>query len=208
MLTLVAAVRQRWAGVVRVSSDVAVIVGSLRKNSLTRKTAGVLQDLAPSGMRLEIVEIGKLPLYNQDEEASPPQAWKVFRERVGRAQAVLFVTPEYNRSLPGSIKNALDVGSRPYGESVWDGKPAAVVSVSPGALGAFGANHHLRQSLVFLNMPVLQQPEVYLGRISELLDKEGNLVSESTREFLSGFMEAFQTWIETVSHKLANATAS
>jgi chromate reductase len=154
-------------------------------------------------MELQVVEIGKLPLYNQDEEESPPQAWLDFRERIGRADAALFVTPEYNRSIPGTIKNAIDVGSRPYGESAWEGKPAAVVSVSPGALGAFGANHHLRQTLVFLKMPVHQQPEVYLGRISELLDKDGNLTSESTREFLSGFMQAFQSWIETVTRKPA-----
>ncbi len=184
--------------------DVAVIVGSLRRNSLSRKTANVLAGLAPPGMDLEIVEIGKLPLDNQDLEESPPQTWVDFRERIGRADAVLFVTPEYNRSVPGTIKNAIDVGSRPYGEGAWEGKPAAVVSVSPGALGAFGANHHLRQSLVFVNMPVLQQPEVYLGRISELLDKEGKLTSESTREFLSGFMQAFKSWIETLTRRPAS----
>jgi chromate reductase len=187
------------------SMDVAMIVGSLRKNSFTRKVAGALQDIAPQEMRLEAVDIGKLPLYNQDLEDSPPQEWIDFRKRIKRVDAVLFVTPEYNRSMPAPIKNAIDVGSRPYGESAWDGKPAAVASVSPGALGAFGAHHHLRQSLVFLNMPVLQQPEVYLGGIVELLDQDGNLTSEDTRVFLSQFMHAFRDWIEVVTRKPASA---
>jgi len=144
--------------------------------------------------------------YNEDHEQDVPPAWTQFRNALRDKDAVLFVTPEYNRSVPGAIKNALDVGSRPYGESSWEGKPAGVVSVSPGALGAFGANHHLRQSLVFLNMPVLQQPEVYLGRVSELLDKEGNLTSEGTREFLSDFLVAFQQWIETNARRPLAAT--
>src|SRR2546430_4264570 len=134
--------------------DIAVLVGSLRKESFTSKTAGALIEVARSSLKLEIVEIGRLPLYNQDLEGdSVPEAWAEFRERLAKADGVIFATPEYNRSVPGVLKNAIDVGSRPYGRSVWDKKPAAVVSVSPGAIGAFGANHHLRQSLVFLNMP-------------------------------------------------------
>lgn len=145
--------------------DVAVLVGSLRKESLTRKVAHALMTLAPQDLKLEIVEIGNLPLYNPDlDTAEPPAAWVSFRDRMRTAQAVLFATPEYNRSVPGALKNAIDVGSRPYGKSVFDRKPAGVVSVSPGALSAFGANHHLRQSLVFLNMPTLQQPEAYLDK--------------------------------------------
>jgi chromate reductase len=144
--------------------DVAVIVGSLRKGSLNRLAARALATLAPAGLALEEVEIRALPLYDQDLETdAPPAAWTAFRDRVRRCDAVLFVTPEYNRSVPGALKNALDVGSRPYGRSAWAGKPAAIVSVSPGALGAFGANHHLRQSLVFLDMPAMQQPEAYVG---------------------------------------------
>src|SRR5215469_16206715 len=137
---------------------VAVLVGSLRKESFNRKMANALIAMAPAPLKLEIVEIRQLPLYNQDDDATPPAPSVAFKARVQRADAVLFVTPEYNRSVPGVLKNAIDIASRPYGKSSFDGKPAAVISVSPGGAGGFGANHHLRQSLVFLNMPVLQQP--------------------------------------------------
>jgi chromate reductase, NAD(P)H dehydrogenase (quinone) len=126
--------------------DVAVFVGSLRKESINRKLAKALAELAPSSLKLEIVEIGQLPLYSQDDDQNPPQAYTEFRARVKAADAVLFVTPEYNRSVPGVLKNALDVASRPYGQSAWNGKPGAVISASPSAIGGFGANHHLRQS--------------------------------------------------------------
>lgn len=177
--------------------SVAVFVGSLRKASFNRKIAKALIGLAPETLKLDIVEIGDLPLYNQDldEEGTPPQAWTAFRDKVAGFEAVLFVTPEYNRSVPGVLKNALDVGSRPYGKSVWSGKPGAVVSVSPGALAAFGANHHLRQSLVFLDVPTLQQPEAYIGNVASLLDDDGKLTKEDTRKFLGGFMEKFAAWI-------------
>ncbi len=179
------------------SSSVAVFVGSLRKASFNRKIAHALIGLAPDSLRLEIVEIGDLPLYNQDfdDEGAPPAAWTAFRDKVRGFEAVLFVTPEYNRSVPAVLKNALDVGSRPYGKSVWSGKPGAVVSVSPGAIGGFGANHHLRQSLVFLDIPTLQQPEAYVGGVSGLLDDDGNLAKDETRKFLAGFMERFAAWI-------------
>lgn len=124
--------------------DVAVIVGSLRKASINRMVANALAELAPAGLKLGIVEIGQLPLYNQDGDDDPPAEWTAFRERVRAADSVLFVTPEYNRSVPAALKNALDVGSRPYGKSAWSGKPGAVVSASPGGIGGFGANHHLR----------------------------------------------------------------
>ncbi|MBV9969199.1 MAG: NAD(P)H-dependent oxidoreductase [Xanthobacteraceae bacterium] len=180
--------------------DVAVIVGSLRKGSYNRMMARALASLAPPSLALEIVEIGMLPLYNQDEDenADPPPAWVAFRERIRRADAVLFVTPEYNRSVPAPLKNAIDVGSRPYGKSAWDGKPAAIVSVSPGAIGAFAANHHLRQSLVFLNMPPLQQPEAYIGGAATLFDGAGKVTNAGTAEFLKKFMQAFAAWIEKV----------
>lgn len=179
------------------SRDVAVIVGSLRRDSINRKIANILIGLAPDSLRPQIVEIGDLPLYNMDLDTdSPPAAWTGFRERMRRAQAVLFVTPEFNRSVPGALKNAIDVGSRPYGSSIWSGKPAAVVSASPGAIGGFGANHHLRQSLVFLDMPVLQQPEAYLSGADKLLDSHGALANEGTREFLAKFMRTFAAWIE------------
>lgn len=176
--------------------DVAVVVGSLRKDSLNRKVAKALAQLAPANLKLEIIEIGDLPLYSEDiDHDSPPAAYAAFRERIRRADAVLFVTPEYNRSVPGVLKNAIDVGSRPYGKSAWNGKPCAVVSASPGAIGGFGANHHLRQSLVFLNMPVLQQPEAYLGGAGSFFDEAGQL-SEKTRPFLQSIIDAFVGWIE------------
>ena len=179
------------------SRDVAVLVGSLRRESFTRRVAVALSRLAPPTLKPEIIEIGDLPLYNQDlETAEPPVPWTRFRERLRAAEAVLFATPEYNRSVPAVLKNAIDVGSRPYGKSVFGGKPAAVVSVSPGALGGFGANHHLRQSLVFLDMPTLQQPEVYLGGAANLVDEQGNITNDGTREFLTRFMATFASWIE------------
>lgn len=177
--------------------EVAVLVGSLRKDSWSRKVAVSLATLAPEPLRLECIEIGQLPLYNQDDEANPPAPWTDFRRNVRSADAVLFVTPEYNRSVPAALKNALDVGSRPYGESVWDRKPGAVVSASPGAIGAFGANHHLRQSLVFLNVPTMQQPEAYIGNVASLFDASGKLLSDTTREFLQRFMQSFASWINT-----------
>jgi chromate reductase len=179
--------------------DVIVIVGSLRRASFSRRTANALRTLAPASLALEIVEIGQIPLYNADLEEQPPQEWLDFRDRVRRADAVLFVTPEYNRSVTGALKNAVDVGSRPYGQSAWDGKPAAIVSVSQGLLGAFGANHHLRQALVFVNMPTLQQPEVYLSRVGDLLDENDQLTNEGTRDFLQKFLEAFDAWIVGVA---------
>jgi chromate reductase len=174
---------------------VCVLVGSLRKASFNGMLAKALISLAPSSMKLDIVEIGQLPFYNEDlDTAAPPAPWTAFRQRVKAADAVLFVTPEYNRSVPAVLKNALDVGSRPYGSSVWDRKPAAIVSGSPGAIGGFGANHHLRQSLVFLNLPTMQQPEAYVGRVDKLFDEHGKFVSDGPRKFLQEFMQAFSNW--------------
>ena len=179
--------------------NVCVLVGSLRKASFNRMLANELIWLAPSSLKLDIVEIGQWPLYNEDmETAAPPAPWTVFRQRVKAADAVLFVTPEYNRSVPAVLKNALDAGSRPYGSSVWDRKPGAIVSSSPGAIGAFGANHHLRQSLVFLNVPTMQQPEAYVSHVDKLFDEHGKLVSDGTRKFLLDYMQAFARWVETV----------
>jgi chromate reductase len=175
---------------------VAVIVGSLRKESFNRKLAVALQAIAPASLALEIVEIGQLPLYNQDDDANPPPPSAAFKEKIAAADAVLFVTPEYNRSVPGVLKNAIDIASRPYGKSAWDGKPGAVISVSPGAIGAFGANHHLRQSLVFLNVPTLPQPEAYIGGAADLFDAAGALKKPETKAFLEKFLGAFAQWIE------------
>jgi chromate reductase, NAD(P)H dehydrogenase (quinone) len=180
---------------------VAVFVGSLRKHSYSGMTAKVLAGLAPAGLQLEVVQIGQLPLYNQDGDDAGVAApeWVAFREKVKAADAVLFVTPEYNRSIPGGLKNAINVASRPYGHSAWEGKPGAIVSVTPGAMGGFGANHHLRQCCVFLNIPVMHQPEAYLGGAATLFDQEGNITNEGTRKFLQKFMEAFAAWIELLA---------
>lgn len=175
--------------------DIAVFVGSLRKESINRKVANALAELAPSSLKLQIVEIGQLPLYNQDFDQNTPQPYLDFRARVRAADGVLFVTPEHNRSMPAAMKNALDVASRPYGNSAWNGKPGAVISASPGAVGGFGANHHLRQSLVFLNVPVMQQPEAYIGGADKLFDSSGKLANDATRNFLQNFIEAFANWV-------------
>ncbi len=176
--------------------DVAVIVGSLRKGSLNRHVANALAELVPPTLKLTIIEIGHLPIYNQDVDESPPAAWTEFRDRIKAADAVLFITPEHNRSVPAALKNALDIGSRPYGKNVWSGKPGAVVSASPGGIGGFGANHHLRQSLVFLNVPAMAQPEAYIGGADKLFDANGKLVNDGTRKFLQGVMQAYAAWID------------
>jgi len=183
------------------AKKIAVIVGSLRKESYNRKMAKALIALAPESLKLEIVEIGGLPLYDQDldDEGRPPAAWTAFREQLKPFDGVLFVTPEYNRSVPGALKNAIDVGSRPYGQSVWAGKPGAVMTVSPGAIGGFGANHHLRQSLVFLDVPAMHQPEAYIGGAAQLFDANGNISNDSTSGFLKNFMNAFAAWVEKTS---------
>jgi chromate reductase len=174
---------------------VAVISGSLRKGAYSTMLADAMCGLAPK-LQCERVEIRDLPLYNPDlDTAGAPRAWVEFRDRIRACDAVLFVTPEYNRSVPGGLKNAIDVGSRPYGHSVWSKKPAAVVSQSPGAISGFGANHHLRQSMVFLDMPVLQQPEAYIGNVAKLFGADGKLASDETRDFLRKFMEVFAAWI-------------
>ena len=179
--------------------DIAVIVGSLREGSFSRKTARALANLSPAALALEIVEIGDLPLYNQDlDPDAPPAPWVRFRERIRRADGVLFVTPEYNRSIPGVLKNAIDVGSRPYGKSAWEKKPGAVVSVTPGGLGAFGANHHLRQSCVFLDMPIMAQPEAYLSGMGKAFAEDGSIKDPSLEKLLTGFMAAFADWVEII----------
>lgn len=174
---------------------VAVIVGSLRKESFSRKVAKALAERAPTSLGCRFVEIGELPHYNEDLDGDPPPAWTAFRDEIRGCAAVLFVTPEYNRSIPGVLKNAVDVGSRPQGQSVWAGLPTAVVSVTPYALGAFGANQALRHTFVFLDMPAMQQPEAYIGKAGELFDAEGRLTSDGASDFFVGFMKAFETWV-------------
>lgn len=180
------------------SKVIGILAGSLRKASFSKKLAKTVVDMAPAGYEFKIISLADLPVYNQDfdEDAALPQAIEQFRAEMNKVQGVIFITPEYNRSIPGVLKNALDVGSRPYGKSVWDEKPAAVFSNSPGNIAAFGANHHLRQCLVFLNMPVMQQPEVYLADIAEQFDDNGDLKNESTRDFMKKAVEAYIGWFE------------
>lgn len=181
------------------SKPIAVLVGSLRKESYNLKVAKVLAQIAPSSLELKIIQIGDLPLYNEDIDAdTPPASYTRFRNEIAACKGVIFVTPEYNRSVPAVIKNAIDVGSRPYGKSVWSKKPAAIISVSPGAIGGFGANHHLRQSLVFLDMPTLQQPEAYFGGVANAFDEKGHIV-EKSQAFLKQFIDAYAAWFEKLS---------
>ncbi len=177
------------------AKKIAVIIGSLRQESFNRKTANALIKTAPASLKLEILEIKDLSLYNEDIENDPPSSWETFRNNLKTFDGVIFVTPEYNRSTPAVIKNAIDIASRPYGQSAWDGKPGAVISVSQGNIGGFGANHHLRQSLVFLNVPVMQQPEAYIGNVAGLFDAEGNLINDSTKIFLKKFLDTFSQWV-------------
>lgn len=179
-------------------TKVAIVVGSLRKESYSKKLAANVATMFPKEYVTEFVDIN-MPLYNPDydDENRVPAEYTAFRSTMTSVDAVLFVTPEYNRSVPGALKNALDVGSRPYGASVWNGKPAAIISNSPGNLSAFGANHHLRQSLVFLNMPVLQQPEAYIANVAEILDASGHLSDKRASAFLQSFVDAFVNWIRT-----------
>lgn len=179
---------------------IGVLVGSLRKESWNRKLALALMKLSPPSLKMEIIEIGQLPLYNQDldDEGIASKEWIAFREKMKTMDGLLFVTPEYNRSVPAPLKNAIDVGSRPYGKSIWGGKPAAVISASPGAIGGFGANQHLRQSFVFLDIPCMQMPEAYIGDVSHLFDANSNIAKEDTREFLQKYMNAYASWVDKI----------
>ncbi len=174
---------------------VVALVGSLRRESYTLRVLQALMGVAPLSITIEIAPLEFVSLYNQDQDDNPPPAWRALRDQVSGSDGVLFATPEYNRSIPGVLKNAIDVGSRPAGASVWTGKPAAVLSVSPGSLGGFGANHHVRQCLTFLDMPVMQQPEAYLGRVGTVFDADGHITSADTLEFLRRFVNAFDHWI-------------
>ncbi|MEP7067344.1 MAG: NAD(P)H-dependent oxidoreductase [Gemmatimonadota bacterium] len=177
--------------------DVAVLVGSLRKESVTRKIVLAMKGIAPPSLALDIIEIGNLAMYNQDLETEmPPREWVDFRNRISRADALLFATPEYNRSIPGCLKNAVDVGSRPPGNSVFNGKPGAIVSVTPYGLGAFGANHHLRQALVYVNVLAMAQPEAYVSQAGELVDADYRITKEESKRFFMNFLTAFAAWIE------------
>ena len=178
---------------------IAIIVGSLRKDSINRKVARSICALRGENLDCSMIEIGDLALYNQDLDGNPPEPWTRFRNQIAAADGVLFVSPEYNRGIPGVLKNAIDVGSRPYGQSVFDKKPAAIVTVSPGSIGGFGSNHQIRQAAVFLNMPVMQQPEAYLGHVSDdSFDAEGCLKEGPLKEIIKGLAQAFHDWVEMI----------
>jgi chromate reductase len=177
-------------------NTVGLIVGSLRKAAYSRWMGEATKALAPPSMTFVDIGIGDLPLYNQDlETTTPPAAWTHFRTQVDGARAVLFITPEYNRGMPGALKNALDVGSRPRGHSVWSGKPTAVISVTPGPLGAMAAHQQLRHTLSVLNSPTLPGPEIYIPGAAGLFDAAGKLKNADTQKILTGFLQAFEQWI-------------
>jgi chromate reductase, NAD(P)H dehydrogenase (quinone) len=175
---------------------IGVIVGSLRQGAYSRMLARALPELAPKSMQFTDIGIGELPHYNQDLETdSPPPAWTAFRKALQACDGILFVTPEYNRSIPGAVKNALDVGSRPWGKSSWTGKPAAVISITPGALGGMASNHHLRQVLLAVNLAAMPYPEAYIPGAAALFDESGKLTNADTRQFLTSFMKSFDEWV-------------
>jgi chromate reductase len=178
---------------------IAIIVGSLREGSINRKVARSICGLRGDNLDCSMIEIGNLPLYNQDLDSNPPEQWRRFRDEVGKADGVLFCSPEYNRGIPGVLKNAIDVGSRPYGQSVFDKKPAAIVTASPGSIGGFGANHQIRQACVFLNMPVMQQPEAYLGHVTDdSFDETGCLREGPLKQLVTTLAHAFHDWVEMI----------
>ena len=174
---------------------IAVLVGSLRKGAYSKSVANCLISLAPEYFDMNVIEIGNLPIYNQDYDEETIEAYTKFREAVKESDAVLIVTAEHNRSIPAVLKNALDVGSRPFGKSVWGGKPGAIASQSYGAIGGFGANHHLRQVSSFLDIRMMNQPECYLGEVQNSMDQNGVITSERTIKFLQKFMNSYEEWV-------------
>lgn len=176
--------------------EIAVVIGSLRRESINRQLAAGLIKLAPAEFTFNQLEIGDLPLYNQDDDGNPGPAVKRLKAEVAAASALLFVTPEYNRSIPGVLKNALDHASRPYGENAWAGKPAGILSASPGTIGAAMAQQHLRNVLAYLDVPALCQPEAFLQIREGFLDQQGNIANENTRKFLQGWMDRYVAWVK------------
>jgi chromate reductase len=180
--------------------NVGVIVGSLRQDAYSRLLAQAVSELGPQSLAFSDIPIGELPLYNPDlETAAPPPAWTTFRERVKETRAVLFVTPEYNRGMPGALKNAIDVGSRPWGFSVWKGRPTAVMSITPGALGAMAAHQQVRLTMSVLESPTLPGPEVYLPNAASLFDESRRLKNEDVRKIVATLLAGLDTWIDRFS---------
>jgi chromate reductase, NAD(P)H dehydrogenase (quinone) len=178
--------------------QIAVIVGSLRRDSLNRKLAAAIAKLAPAEFSFKHVEIGDLPLYNQDDDANPAESGKRLKSELAAAQGLLFVTPEYNRSIPGVLKNAIDHASRPYGHNAWSGKPAGVLGISPGAAGTCMAQQHLRNILACMDVPTLGAPEVFLQAKEGLFDAAGNIGADS-KAFLQGWMNRYVAWVKKLA---------
>lgn len=178
---------------------VAVIVGSIRKESFNRKVAEEFIRLAPQSLELKIVEIKELSFFSEDIENDPPQEWIRFKEEISASDAILFVAPEYNRTISGVLKNAMEIGARPPKQNSWKGKPGAVATVTPGAIGGLGANKTIREAAVSLNIPVMQQPEAYIGQIKDKMLEDGKTVNEKTEKFLQDFLTAFEKWIQQLS---------
>jgi chromate reductase len=174
---------------------IAVVVGSLRKDSFNRKLANAVIQLAPPEFSFSQVEIGNLPLYNEDDDANPTDSVKRLKLDIEAAQGILFITPEYNRSIPGLLKNALDQASRPYGQSAWSGKPAGILGVSVGSTGTALAQQHLRNILAFLDVPTLGQPEAFIQMKDGLFDEEGN-IGPASRQFLQNWMQRYVAWVK------------
>lgn len=179
---------------------IAVVIGSLRKESFNVRLARALEQLAPPEVKFHYVRMDDLPLYNQDDDNHPAAPVQRMKDEVKAAHGVLFVTPEYNRSMPGILKNALDHGSRPYGKSVWAGKPVGVAGISPGATGTSMAQQHLRNVLCYLDMRLLTQPELYLQMKDDLFDADGGIGNPGTRKFLQGWMDQYVAWVKQHAH--------
>ena len=176
--------------------NIVVIVGSLRKEAFSLKIANALAKLAPDTLKLNVVTLHDISFFNQDLEANPPADWLKFRETLQKSNGVLFVTPEYNRSIPGVLKNAIDVGSRPYGKSSFNGKPTGIVSNSPGPLGGVSAAKHLQQILPGISGPIMQQPEIYLNGVGDAFDDKGNLAKDALQKVLQQYIDAFAAFID------------
>jgi chromate reductase, NAD(P)H dehydrogenase (quinone) len=176
--------------------NVAVIVGSLRKEAFSLKTANAMAKLAPSQLKLNVVSLHKLSFFNQDLEANPPADWLAFRETLQKSDAVLIVTPEYNRSIPGVLKNAIDIASRPYGKSSFAGRPIGLFGTSPGAHGGVSAVKHLQQIMPGISGPIMQQPEAYAGGLGDAFDAAGEVTKDSLKQFLTTYIQAFAAWVD------------
>lgn len=182
-------------------STIGIIAGSLRKASFSKKIAQSLLSMAPDGFEFKILDIDRLPVYNQDfdDEGEVPESYVTLRKELEAMDGFIFITPEHNRSMPAVLKNVLDIGSRPMGQSKWSGKPGAVFSSSPGSIGGFGANHHLRQVLVYLNVPTMQQPEIYIPMVNKVFDENGEIKTKETKELLEKAVGAYSSFFRKIT---------